>query len=165
MTAKPFPRIIRTTAYGLAFGLLTVVPAKAQDAPPEAPQSFEECAGVPDDVERLACYDEVATAVVPDTVKAMREAKIEQQQREFGLIKPGPGEILDELPVKIVSWRRTPLRKVELTTEQGAVWVQTDTKTVYYPSTLTGVIKKGLMGSYFFSPDDGGRPIKVERKK
>ncbi len=130
-----------------------------------APSTYEECAVVPDDVERLACYDEVAFAKVPDTITAMREAKAEQQQREFGLFSPGPGQILDELAVTIVSHRLNKLRKVELTTEDGAVWVQADTKKVYYPKNMTGVIKKGMMGSYIFSPDTGDRPIKVSRKK
>lgn len=148
-------------ASSLGLGLFTFGGAGAQDAP----DTFEECAGVPDDVERLACYDEVATATVPDTINAMRQAKVEQQKREFGLFTPGPGQILDELPVNIVKWRKNKLRKIELTTEDGAVWVQTDSKTVYYPTTLSGVIKKGLMGAYFFSPDTKDRAIKVERKK
>lgn len=130
-----------------------------------APETFEECAVVPDDVERLACYDEVAFAKTPDTITAMRQAKAEQQQRDFGLFTPGPGQILDELAVVIVKHRLNKLRKIELTTEDGAVWVQTDTKKVYYPKNLTGVIKKAMMGSYIFSPDTGDRAIKVARKK
>src|SRR5210317_1181769 len=101
----------------------------------DAPNTFEECAVVPDDVERLACYDEVAFSKVPDTITAMREAKAEQQQREFGLFTPGPGQVLDELAVTIVSHRVNKLRKIELTTEDGAVWVQTDSKKIYYPKT------------------------------
>lgn len=148
--------------FGLIFGAATV-PSEAFAQ--NAPGSFEECAVVPDDVERLACYDEVAFAKVPDTITAMREAKAEQQQREFGLFSPGPGQILDELAVTIVSHRLNKLRKIELTTEDGAVWVQTDTKIIYYPKTMTGVIKKAMMGSYIFSPDTKDRPMKVRRKK
>jgi len=151
-----------SASFALVFGAATLsTKAFAQSGP----GSFEECAVVPDDVERLACYDEVAFAKVPDTITAMREAKAEQQQREFGLFSPGPGQILDELAVTIVKHRLNKLRKIELTTEDGAVWVQTDTKIVYYPKNLTGVIKKAMMGSYIFSPDTGDRPIKVARKK
>ena len=130
-----------------------------------APSTFEECAGVLDDVERLACYDEVANAVVPDTVKSMREAKARQQVEEFGLIRPSPGEVLDELAVTVVAIERTLHGKARLIMESGAVWVQTDTKTVYYPKNLTGVIKKGMMGSYIFSPDTKDRAIKVKRQE
>jgi len=161
MTFK-FPLIAPSVlAISLGFIWVSAVPATAQNAP----STFEECAGVPDDVERLACYDEVATSKVPDTINAMRQAKIEQQKREFGLFTPGPGQVLDELPVNIVSWRMNKLRKIELTTEDGAIWVQADTKTVYYPKTISGKIKKGMMGAYFFSPDTDDRAIKVERRK
>lgn len=151
-----------SASFALIFGAAAVPPEAFAQNPPI---SFEECAVVPDDVERLACYDEVAFAKVPDTITAMREAKAEQQQREFGLFSPGPGQILDELAVTIVSHRLNKLRKIELTTEDGAVWVQTDSKTIYYPKTLTGVIKKAMMGSYIFSPDTKDRAMKVRRKK
>ncbi len=162
MTKKSSNLFTIFTVSTLSLSVLAAPPAGyAQNAP----ASFEECAAVPDDVERLACYDEVATARVPDTVKAMRQAKEEQQVREFGLFSPGPGQILDELSVTVVSHKLNILKKIELTMEDGAVWVQTDTKKIFYPKTLTGVIKKGMMGSYIFSPDTDDRPMKVERKK
>ena len=130
-----------------------------------APTTFEGCAAFPDDVERLACYDEIATAVVPDTISRMREAKAKQVKEEFGLFKPGPGQILDELAVTVVRVERTLHGKVRLIMDDGAVWVQTDSKGVYYPKTFTGVVKKAMMGSYIFSPDTKDKAIKVKRAK
>lgn len=161
MTRTPTRLILLTTAATLAFSGLVPTLAAAQDAP----ATFEECAGVPDDVERLACYDEVANARVPDTIRAMKEAKAEQQKREFGLFTPGPGQVLDELTVTVVKAERNKLRKMVLTMDDGAVWEQADTKNVFYPKTLTGKIEKGMMGAYFFTPDSGEVPIKVKRVK
>jgi hypothetical protein len=129
------------------------------------PSSFEECAAVPDDVERLACYDEVATAKVPDTVAAMRQAKQEQQIKMFGLFTPGPGQVLDELDITFVSIRKNGIGKLVLTTEDGQVWKQTDTKKVFYPSQVSGRIRKGMVGAYYFRPDTNEPPIKIERVK
>lgn len=128
-----------------------------------APSTFEECAAVPDDVERLACYDEVATAKVPDTVTRMREAKAQQQKEDFGLVRPSSGTVMDELAVNVVRIERTLHGKARLFMEDGSVWEQTDTKKVYYPKTLTGLIKKGMMGSFIFSPDTKDKAIKVTR--
>ena len=150
-------------SFALAVSLVVAMPSAAFAQGP--PSTFEECAAVPDDVERLACYDEVATAVVPDTIKSMREAKAKQVKEEFGLFKPEPGQVLDRLPVTVVRVERTLHGKVRLIMEDGAVWVQTDSKGVYYPKTFTGVIKKAMMGSYIFSPDTKDKAIKVERIK
>ena len=141
-----FP-IIFVFSAPFALGLGAVggaTPAFAQGAP----ETFEECAVVPDDVERLACYDEVAFAKTPDTITAMRQAKAEQQQRDFGLFTPGPGQILDELAVVIVKHRLNKLRKVELTTEDGAVWVQTDAGDDKEPKTMnaTGNFSRKFAG-------------------
>jgi len=140
-------------------GFVLTGPVHAQNAP----TTFEECAGVPDDIERLACYDEVATAKVPDTVAAMQKAKEEQQVKMFGLITPGPGQVLDELDITFVSIRKNGVGKLVLTTEDGQVWKQTDTTKVFYPSTVSGTIRKGMMGAYYFRPDTKQPPIKVER--
>ena len=81
MTLKSPKIVIFTLVSTLSFG--TFMAPLAVFGQGGAPDSFEDCAGVPDDIERLACYDEVATEKAPDTIKAMREAKAEQQKREL----------------------------------------------------------------------------------
>lgn len=151
-------RLLLSLAALLALGI-------GSSAAQDAPTTFEECAAVPNDVERLACYDEVAEARVPDTVAAMRAAREEEKKRKFGLFEEPIGRQLDELQVTFVKISKTIERKLRLETEDGQVWEQTDNKTAYYPSTISGTIKKGMMGSYIFSPDGNQRPIKVERVK
>jgi len=154
--------VLMSTAIALfSAGFTLTAPVYAQNAP----STFEECAGVPDDIERLACYDEVATAKVPDTVAAMQQAKEEQQVKMFGLFTPGPGQVLDELEITFVSIRKNGVGKLVLTTEDGQVWKQTDTTKVFYPSTVSGEIRKGMMGAYYFRPNTKQPPIKVERVK
>ena len=155
---KPVVLIPSTLALALA-GFSFSSPSLAQDAP----ETLEECAAFPDEVERLACYDEVATTTVPDTVEAMKKAKEEQAKQEFGLFTPGLGQQLDRLEVNFVSIHRNPLGKLEMMTNDGQLWVQVDTKRVIYPSQISGRIKKGSIGSYFFTPDTGDRPMKIKR--
>ncbi len=154
--------VLTSTAIALFLGSFAFVgPGYSQGTP----SSFEECAAVPDDVERLACYDEVATAKVPDTVAAMQQAKKEQQVKMFGLITPGPGQVLDELDITFVSIRKNGIGKLVLTTEDGQVWKQTGTEKVFYPSPVSGRIRKGMMGAYYFRPGTKEPPIKIERVK
>jgi len=144
---------------------LSAPPASAEeeDLPAKAPTTFEECARVPRDEERLACYDEIANNQFPDTMEKMREARETKKKKDFGLFLPGPGQELDELEVTFVNVRKNPYGKVVLTTAEGQIWVQTDDKSLAYKQPIKGVIKKGLMGSYIFSPESKDRAIKVER--
>lgn len=154
--------VLMSTAAALFMGGFALAqPGYAQGTP----SSFEECAAVPDDIERLACYDEVATAKVPDTIAAMQKAKKEQQVKMFGLFTPGPGQVLDELDITFVSIRKSGIGKLVLTTEDGQVWKQTGTKKVFYPSPVSGQIRKGMMGAYYFRPDTKEPPIKIKRIK
>jgi len=154
--------VLMSTAIALFSGSFAFIGPGYSQA---APSSFEQCAAIPDEVERLACYDEVATAKVPDTVAAMQQAKKEQQIKMFGLVTPGPGQALDELDITFVSIRKNGIGKLVLTTEDGQVWKQTGTKKVFYPSQVSGQIRKGMMGAYYFRPDTKQPPIKVERVK
>jgi hypothetical protein len=145
--------------------LAVALPAMAQDEglPAKAPTTFQECAAVPHDEERLACYDEIANSQFPDTMKKMREAREAKKKKDFGLFLPGSGQELDELEVTFVSVRKNPYGKVVLTTADGQVWVQTDSKSLTYKQPISGKIKKALMGSYLFSPAGKERAIKIER--
>lgn len=160
---------LATGAFAFAFGSIVLGPGSFTYTTPalaqNAPATFEECAGVPDEVERLACYDEVASAKVPDTVAAMKRAQEQLQVDQFGLTTPGPGQKLDKMNISFVSVKRNALGKIVLTTEDGHVWVQADTKRVFYPKQISGRIRKGAIGSYFFTPDNKDRPIKVKRVK
>ncbi|HXV73813.1 MAG TPA: hypothetical protein VD713_03695 [Sphingomonadales bacterium] len=158
---KPCFRIL----LGLALPAALALPAVAQEEgfPAKAPTTFEECATVPRDEERLACYDEIANSQFPDTMQKMREARERKKKKDFGLFLPGPGQELDELEITFVNVRKNPYGKVVLTTEDGQIWVQTDNKSLTYKQPIKGIIKKGLMGSYIFSPEGKERAIKVER--
>lgn len=136
--------------------------ANDQDAA-QAPATFEECAKVQRDEERLACYDEIANSQFPDTIKKMREARELKKKKDFGLFLPGPGQELDKVEITFVGIRKNPYGKTVLTTEDGQVWVQTDSKSVTYKPPLSGIIKEGALGSYLFSPHGKERAIKVER--
>lgn len=151
-------------AAGIAAALaLPAFAADDEDFPATAPTTFQECAVVPDDTLRLACYDEIANAQFPDTMKKMREARETKKKRDFGLFLTGPGQELDELEVTFINVRKNPYGKVVLTTEDGQIWVQTDSKSLTYKQPIKGTLKKALMGSYIFSPEGNNRAIKVER--
>lgn len=164
MSVKRMKTMLRMLiASVLTFALSPQVWADDGENRGPAPTTFEECAKVQRDEERLACYDEIANSQFPDTVKKMREAREIKKKKDFGLFLPGPGQELDKVEITFVGIRKNPYGKTVLTTEDGQVWVQTDNKSVTYKSPISGVIKEGLMGSYLFSPHGKERAIKVER--
>ena len=65
----------------------------------------------------------------------------------------------------IVGVRALPGRGATFTTEDGQVWIQTDTQRVTYPTVpFPAELKPGAMGSYFLVPKDR-RAVRVRQQR
>jgi hypothetical protein len=65
------------------------------------------------------------------------------------------------LPIVVVGTRALPGRPVEFVTDNGQVWVQTDSQRTKLPDTpFDAQLKPGVMGSTFLVPPDH-RAIRV----
>jgi hypothetical protein len=80
---------------------------------------------------------------------------------------PGAGAAAGDsiVSVVVVGMRALPGRETTFTTNDGAIWVQTDgQRLVSMPDTpFNAEIRPGAMGSYFLVPNERGRAIRVRR--
>jgi len=163
------------------------------EAQPEAAASTEAiyaCAALPEDAARLACYDEAVgrlqAAEQAGEVTTITKAEIEDVQREaFGFNLPTLPRLtlpkfgrsataeevqngeLDSIRLAVTKVSVSKINGLRITLENGQIWQQTDSRTVYY-SKKRGVreaeIKRAAMGSFMMKLDDG-RAFRVRRLK
>lgn len=131
--------------------LFVAAPSAAQqrvDAPREAPPAAfsraVQCRTVADPQERLACYDrEVAAleaAEAASQIRVVDRAQIQRTRRTlFGLVLPDLNifggddrdrEAVSEINSTIRSVSQDPYGKYTFTLEDGARWVQTDSRNI-----------------------------------
>jgi hypothetical protein len=150
--------------------------AAAQGAP---------CTTIEDDAERLACYDRALRAASPapaapapapqgPTAPAAEKPAAPSAQAPAApasQASPSPAPTASALAaspdavvaIVIVSVRTLPGRETTFTTQDGRMWVQTDSQRIYgLPDTpFDAEIRPGAVGSKFLVPKNGGRAIRV----
>lgn len=169
-------------------GLLIGGPAVASDrntAPPAPPEAYREliaCRTVADPAERLACFDrevsdvEAATAS-GDIIVADREAVRQTRRGLFGFRLPslgifGGGDDDDDASTDEIREIESTIRSVgrvgygswRLTLEDGAVWEQSDSRTLVFDPEVGNPIRirRGALGS-FLANIDGQHAIRMRR--
>jgi hypothetical protein len=77
-----------------------------------------------------------------------------------------PAEAAEVVPIVIVRVREYPGRNDRaFTTDNGVVWLQTDSSNLRFPETpFDAEIKPGAMGSFFLVTKDRNRAIRVRRQ-
>lgn len=171
----------------LAFTLAGVLGAPAAHAQGSVP-----CTAIVDDAERLACYDRAlrgttaapAAAPAPTTERSEEPRHPARDVREAAAPAPAapaapaaapapaapPAAAAVRSPeiavmsVVVVGIRALPGRNATFTTEDGQVWIQTDSQTAPFPDTpFAAQIKPGAIGSFFLVPTERGRAVRVRR--
>lgn len=112
------------------------------------------CASIESDQERLACYD------------ALSQSLDERAEQIFGHEQK---RIVEEAPEKITA-RITEVQegaydKAIITLDNGQIWRQNDSGRVSWKSGDKIVVERGLFGSFFMKPAEGGRKIRVKRER
>ena len=119
--------------------LLLAVPAQAQDNP------YADCAGIANDVARLACFDSVYAEQV--VVIAEREEQVEEQREEVFGFREEDAVIEDEdeedvtLAVTVAEVLQGSRRDQVLLMENGQLWREID------GSTLRNRVREGWSGT------------------
>lgn len=175
-----------TSAVALAV-LLSV--AGSFGAAPALAQGSVPCTAIVNDTERLACYDRAlrgtspATAPAPSAAPAATGAAAEPGERQnersvrdaaapaapAAPVARAPAassrfETPAIVPIVVVGIRALPGRGATFTTEDGQIWVQTDSQSNNFPDVpFAAEIKPGAMGSSFLVPKDRGRAVRVRR--
>lgn len=150
----------------LAISALFLIPVLASGPALSQEDPYLKCVDVKKSKKRLACYDDVVKAQHPDLFEKIAKAKKEEQQEGFGqpvATEKGEKE-LDELEIVIVELGKNPYGKWLLITDGGQIWKQVDDVRIRLRGkNLKGRIKKGLMGSFFFTPEGKKYGFKVKR--
>lgn len=164
-----------------ALSAQTALPARAAEPRPEARAALLDklanCREISADAERLACFDDAASALEQaeakgDVVVIDREQARQVRKQAFGFSLPSLSllergekqEELDTLETTITSARQDPTGKWILRLENGSTWTQVD---VNNPSRtpkagLPVRIRKASMGSFLLSVD-GTRAFRARR--
>lgn len=160
---------MRLAMFAFAALALTAAPAAAQPADP-AFQGLADCAALQDPAQKATCYDAAYAAlngaVRSGEITLIRKKEAVAARREaFGFKLPSLSILdkvaKDEGPVDVLTDTIKDARvdgegNWTLTLSDGAVWRQTDKKTLS-PRPKPGQkveIKKGVMGSFFLKVED-----------
>lgn len=164
--------------------IAAAMPALAQDTPRERPDALNRvvnCRSIQSAEERLACYDrEVAafdTAESTNQVVVMDRQQVRRTRRTlFGLVLPDlgvfgdnntdPEEAVAQIETTIRSASMNALGKWVITLEDGARWIQSDSRNLgRYPGAGMPIrIRRAAMGSYLANVD-GQIAIRVRRER
>lgn len=166
--------------------LATVAAGTAQAAPTVDPkaravvlQSVLDCRAIADKEQRLTCYDAAVgrldVAQSKGEVVVVDRAQVQAVKRQaFGFALPSLASMLpkvhdegeEKLDVVLKSWTLGPDGHRYFTFEDGSVWraVDVDEFGREPRPQMHGVIRSGLMGSFFLSLD-GAPASRVQRQR
>ena len=127
-------------------------------------QDLASCRTLPDDQQRLACYDALAGRAPQDAGTAPEElfgleatASAERLQRERG------DEPVEALQQSVATVSADGYGKLRIGLANGQVWAQIDSDRLRLKPGDAVRIRRAAMGSYLLSLQTGGRAIRVRR--
>ncbi len=145
------------------------------------------CAGVKNSLDRLMCYDKVSKRLngdskvdypapsaapqaqvstrTPQPVVAGSPQLQQAQPEQFGLEYKATFDTPDEMRVDIASSKKDVYGKMTITTADGQVWKQMDSRKLKIDTNQSYLITKGAMGAFYLQAVDSGKRIKVKRIK
>ena len=151
-----------------------IMPAAAQDAPMASTKEVYACSDIADNDERLACYDaavgRLKSAEEAGEVVTVTRDEVEKVQKDsFGFSIPSlpkfASSIFSDEEDNEIKELVLPVARVAksgsdfiIYLENGQVWRQIDTTSVYYSSKLgvdEATIKSAALGSYRMKLDNG----------
>lgn len=152
-----------------------ILPAAAQDTRSVSTEDVYACADIAGDSERLACYDaavgRLKSAEDAGDVLTVTRDEVEKVKKEsFGFSIPSlpnfassmfSGDEDDELKeqtAKVSRISQTPNGDFVVYLDNGQVWQQVDTTSVYYSKKIgveNATVKSAALGSYRMQLDNG----------
>lgn len=175
-------------ACALSIGLLTAVPAYADDAR-DALEAIAKCADMTDSAARLKCYDAAAPkaksalAAPPQPAQPAKEPGVTVENyglprtqpvtkaEDYGKPAPPPGpQEITSISSAVVEFAKTARGKALFFLANGQVWRQLDadgTELPYPPAgtTMKVTVENGFFGSYNLTVEGRNGLIKVTRLK
>jgi hypothetical protein len=140
------------------------------------------CSVVTDKLERLICYDTLASSAT-DTTQAMpaKAAMIATPalasketfglkktvvvKEDFGLIKKADVEEISKLYFTVASIDKDAYDALRITLDNGQVWKQKGSQRFKLKKDQKVFIERGALGSFLLGSDDRNSTIRVKRLK
>ncbi len=152
----------------LTIGVL-FIPAQAKSS------SYAECAAITNNQQRLQCFDQVAEQQATPAISSRPAQQTPnvvtrtntQDPATFGMPAQRPTSEDNEKPsidVVLTSWSKNIYGKIRFVTEDGQVWMQTDSTLVRISQDrVNATISEGLFGGYRLKIDGKRNLIRVKR--
>ncbi len=147
-------------------------------------QQLTECSVIPDKLDRLICYDNLAASIqgasaqtsvkaiapvavaVPTTTVSTTAASTAKVENEFGIApKPVQEDIVDKIYLDVESIAEDPYGALKITFTNGQVWKQTEGRKFNLKVGEKVFIEKAALGSFLMGTESRNAKVRVKRLK
>lgn len=144
-------------------------------------QQLTECSVIPDKLDRLICYDNLAASIqganaetsvkaiapvavaVPTSAAVSSTAKVEN---DFGIApKPVQEDVVDKIYLDVESIAEDPYGALKITFTNGQVWKQTESRKFSLKVGDKVYIEKAALGSFLMGTESRNAKVRVKRLK
>lgn len=144
------------------------------------------CQQIANEEQRLSCFDQIVTQLeAQPAMPAVPEAAItrvvespviasstptapavpdkQQLADKFGLKKPNPEEVIEEISSKVTAVELDLRKKLLITLENGQQWRQIDADHLQVKVGDVCIVKRGAIGSFLLGLEGAKKRIRVRR--
>ena len=140
------------------------------------------CQQITGEEQRLSCFDQIvsrldATPVIaesaPEPINRVVETPVatatqtpalqQQLAEKFGLKKPKPEEVIEEIASKVSAVGVDLNKKMLVTLENGQQWRQIDREYLHIQPGDSCIVKRGAIGSFLLGIEGSKKRIRVRR--
>jgi len=147
-------------------------------------QQLTECSVIPDKLDRLICYDNLAASIqgasaqtsvkaiapvavaVPTAAVSTTAASTAKVENEFGIApKPVQEDIVDKIYLDVESIAEDAYGALKITFTNGQVWKQTENRKFNLKVGEKVFIEKAALGSFLMGTESRNAKVRVKRLK
>ncbi len=168
----------------LSFLAMTLILVSAQTYA-STEQQLAECSAIPDKLDRLICYDNLAASIqganAETSVKAIAPvavavptaaavsttvASTAKVENDFGIApKPVQEDVVDKIYLDVESIAEDPYGALKITFTNGQVWKQTESRKFSLKVGDKVYIEKAALGSFLMGTESRNAKVRVKRLK
>ncbi|MFB2660695.1 hypothetical protein [Shewanella mangrovisoli] len=168
----------------LSFLAMTLILVSAQTYA-STEQQLTECSAIPDKLDRLICYDNLAAsiqganaetsvkAIAPVAVAVPTSAAVSttvastaKVENDFGIApKPVQEDVVDKIYLDVESIAEDPYGALKITFTNGQVWKQTESRKFSLKVGDKVYIEKAALGSFLMGTESRNAKVRVKRLK
>jgi len=128
----------------------------------ELTTALQQCLQLTQDDTRLQCYDQLARSLQATQATPTVQPAADPVQ-SFGLENRVPEQQVADLKLEVKSVRMTKKGRLEITMQNGQVWLQTDDSRLDVQPGDQCIIERATFGSFLLNNGRNNRNIRVRR--